>query len=267
MSTQALHEVTKYPPGTFSWVDLTTTDQTASKAFYTQLFGWTCNDMPLGNGQHYTMFQLQGKNVAGCGPMQPAQQEQGMPAYWGTYISVDDADATAEKASAAGGVIMVPPFDIFDSGRMGIIQDPTGGVFGLWQPYNHIGASLINVPNTLVWNELMTREVKAAQQFYAAVFGWTTRESDATSGGGVYNVFLNGDREVAGLFEMNEDMSDIPPNWSIYFQVEDFDAGLAKAQSLGGTPLMDPVDSSAGRLVAIRDPQGAVFNIINATFD
>lgn len=266
MATQAVQAVTKYPPNTFCWIDLSSTDQAKSKEFYTQLMGWTYVDMPMGNDQFYTMFQLHGKDVAGCGPMQAEQQQQGMPSYWASYIAVTDADAIAEKAVAAGGAIMAPPFDVFDSGRMAVIQDPSGGIFGVWQPINHIGSQMVNMPGALVWNELMTRDVEAATQFYNTVFGWTSQNEAPTDNGNAYVMFKNGERAAAGLFQIGEDMGNMPPNWSIYFMVEDVEASLEKAKSLGATPLMDPFDTSAGRMVAIQDPLGAIFNIIKTTY-
>lgn len=41
-------ETDKHKPGAFSWVELTTTDQNAAKAFYTSLFGWTLQEFPMG---------------------------------------------------------------------------------------------------------------------------------------------------------------------------------------------------------------------------
>jgi len=46
----------RYEPGTFSWAELTTTDQDAAKAFYSGLFGWQARDMPMGEGAYYSMM-------------------------------------------------------------------------------------------------------------------------------------------------------------------------------------------------------------------
>src|SRR5947209_5706284 len=57
----AVSERTKYTPGTFSWTDLTTTDQDAAKTFYSGLFGWEAQDNPVGDGVVYSMMMLDGK--------------------------------------------------------------------------------------------------------------------------------------------------------------------------------------------------------------
>ena len=61
-------ERTQYTPGTFSWADLTTTDQDAAKAFYGGLFGWEAEDMPIGDGVYYSMQRVDGKDVAAIPP-------------------------------------------------------------------------------------------------------------------------------------------------------------------------------------------------------
>ena len=50
-------ERTSYEPGTFSWADLSTTDQAAAKVFYSGLFGWEADDMPVGDGTTYSMMR------------------------------------------------------------------------------------------------------------------------------------------------------------------------------------------------------------------
>ena len=167
--------VTEYPDGLFSWVDLTSTDVEASKAFYTQLFGWDAADLDDGQGNYiYTMFTIDGHNVAGLGGMQPEMQAQGMPSHWMAYVNHSDVDHVAEKANTAGGQMVVPPMDVMKSGRMMIVQDPTGAMLGVWQPKEHIGANVVNQPNSLVWNELQTGDLSGARSFYETVFGWET---------------------------------------------------------------------------------------------
>jgi predicted enzyme related to lactoylglutathione lyase len=161
--------VKEYPNGIFNWVDLSTTDIAGAKAFYAGLFGWEAEDQPIDGGGFYTMFKLNGYTVAGAGQMSPEMAESGMPPVWTSYVKHDDADAIAAKIGAAGGQLMMPPMDVMGEGRMVMAADPSGAVFGVWQPKNHIGAQLCNIPNTLVWNELQTRDAAGAQTFYGEV--------------------------------------------------------------------------------------------------
>ena len=56
---------------------------------------------------------------------------------WNTYIWVDDADETADKVRAAGGTVLIEPFDVMDAGRMAVFADPEGAVFCVWQAKEH----------------------------------------------------------------------------------------------------------------------------------
>lgn len=250
--------VTRYPDGVFSWVDLGTTDTEGAKAFYGGLFGWSFLDIPSDSGVVYSMSQVEGHNVAGLGPLDPDMQAQGIPPFWSSYVKHDEVDSVAARAAEAGGNVLFPPFDVMDSGRMTMIQDPTGAMFGVWQPAAHIGAQLVNIPNTLTWNELLTRDLEGAKSFYSAVFGWTY-ETDANG----YVAVSQDDRVQAGMMQINEAMGEIPPNWSAYFLVEDADAAATRVKELQGNVLVPPrLAGDIGKFAVVQDPQGAVFNII-----
>ena len=157
---------------------------------------------------------------------------------------------------------MQPPCDVMTSGRMSLIQDPTGAVFSLWQPQDHIGADLANEPGAFCWNELQTRDVAGATQFYTELFGWTSKTTKNAMGGD-YTEFLNRDRSGAGMLEIQPEWGDMPPNWVVYFVVENCDATLEKAKTLGGRVDMAPIDmADVGRFAIIQDPQGAFFTVI-----
>ena len=160
-----------------------------------------------------------------------------------------------EKAGAAGGTVAMPAMDVMDSGRMIIIQDPTGAMVGLWQPKGHIGAQLVNMPNALVWNELQTKDVDAAMRFYGTVFGWG-HDQDPNG----YQMFKLGERMQAGMLKMDESWGEIPPHWGVYFMSEDIEATAAKAKELGGVIHVPPTSTgTVGRFSVIQDPQGGVF--------
>jgi predicted enzyme related to lactoylglutathione lyase len=111
--------------GAFSWFELTTTDPEAAKNFYTQLFGWTTEDMPMEN-MAYTILKVGEEGVGGI--MQTPPQAEGLPPNWGVFVTVDDVDATAKKAEELGANILVPPTDIPNVGRFFVLQDPQGAV-------------------------------------------------------------------------------------------------------------------------------------------
>jgi predicted enzyme related to lactoylglutathione lyase len=112
--------------GAFSWSELMTTDVGGAKKFYTNLFGWKTEDMPMEN-MKYTIVKVGEEGVGGIMPI-PAQAE-GSPPNWGVYVTVDDVDATARKATELGGKVLIPPTDIPNVGRFSVLQDPQGAVF------------------------------------------------------------------------------------------------------------------------------------------
>lgn len=157
---------TPWPPGTPCWVDLVTSDLEASRRFYGELFGWDFSQGPPEAGG-YLMANIDERPVAGIGPVPPGMQ---LPSAWSTYLATEDAVATADAITAAGGTLVFAPFEVMDAGMMGVASDPTGAAFGIWQAGSHPGVRLANVTNTLTWNEAMTRDYDAAKDFYAAVF-------------------------------------------------------------------------------------------------
>ena len=253
--------VTQYPPNTFAWIDLATPDPAAAKAFYTALFGWDAIDTPLPGGGPYTMLQQDGKDVAALSGHQEGQE--GQPAFWSSYISVEDVDAMTEKAAAAAASVVAPPFDVMEVGRMSVIQDPGGAFVSLWEPRTHIGAQLVNIPNTLSWNELATHDADRAATFYTELFGWVAQPVENDPSPTPYVTFMNNGRAAAGMMAMTDEWGDMPAHWAIYIAVEDPAAIAARAAELGGTVITPPFGAEGiGTIAVLQDPQGAFFNIV-----
>jgi uncharacterized protein len=251
-------EVSEHAPGTPSWVDLASPDVEASERFYGGLFGWTAAETgPVEETGGYKMLQNDGRHVAGLGPV----QAEGQPAMWTTYVSTDDAEATAARVREAGGQVMMEPFDVFDAGRMAVFGDAVGAVISVWEPQTHSGAQVVNEPGSLSWNELAARDIDAAKRFYEAVFGW--RGETNAYGDTSYTEWKLDGRSVGGMIQMNEQWpAEIPAHWMVYFAVDDIDAAVAKAAELGGKVAVEPTDTPVGRFAVLNDPHGAVFSVI-----
>src|SRR5262249_46454543 len=175
----AMAEHSSYPPGTFCWPELSTSDQKAAVAFYRTVFGWDLNDIPMGPDSSYSIFQIRGLDVAAAAGQQPQEREHGVPPHWNSYVSVANVDDSAKKAQALGAKVLAGPFDVMEVGRMAVIQDPTGAVFQLWQPKSHIGAKVLQEPGALTWTELATPDTEAAKTFYTSLFGWKEKTSSS----------------------------------------------------------------------------------------
>jgi uncharacterized protein len=254
-----MSERASYAPGTPSWVDLGSPDLDAAVEFYGTLFGWEVGEAgdPEQTGG-YRMAELGGKPVAG---MMPLMQEGQVPA-WMTYVSVEDADATAVAVKEAGGQVIAAPMDVLDVGRMAVFADPAGAVFAIWQPRAHPGAGLVNEPGAFTWNELNTRDPEAAKSFYAAVFGWEVATHEMGDMG-TYVEWKQGEDPMGGMMDMGDRVPEqVPPHWLTYFAVKDTDAAVEKVKELGGGVAFGPIDIMAGRFAVVHDPQGAMFAVI-----
>lgn len=255
----------RYEPGIFCWVDLTTTDAAGAKAFYGGLFGWETEDTPIGESATYTMLRLDGDDIGGLYEMPVDQREQGVPPSWLSHVSVESADAVAEKARELGGEVLAEPFDVFDSGRMAIIKDSVGAAFSAWQPREHIGAGRVNDAGCLGWNELNTRDPEKASGFYAGLFGW---EMDPMQDDGklAYVLIKNSGWMNGGIMPMSEP-GDAPPHWLPYFIVQSCDRAANTIRELGGAVLVEPFEPGAGRISIASDPQGGMFAIFEGETD
>jgi predicted enzyme related to lactoylglutathione lyase len=254
-------EVSEHTPGTPSWVDLGTPDIEASASFYGGLFGW---DVPESENAEqtggYRQAMLRGKPVAG---MMPLMQE-GQPPAWSSYVSVEDADATAAKVTEAGGQVMAEPMDVMDLGRMAVFADPTGAVFGIWQAGSFAGAGIVGDPGAVVWNELNTPDPDRAKQFYTDVFGWETRPFGGEGGPPYLTAHVGGEETgVAGIMDTRAFDQEVPPHWMVYFAVEDVDNVAGRVSELGGTVAQEPTDiPEVGRMAVFNDPAGVHFAVL-----
>ena len=252
-----------HAPGAPSWFELATGDQAAAEDFYSGLFGWSQRKTPLPDGSHYTIFQLDGRDVGACFTLMADQVAAGVPPHWGVYFKVDDCDAAVERIRGAGGTIFSEPFDVMEHLRMATCADPEGAPFNLQQPRAHAGAGVVREPNSVLWVELATRDLARAEAFYRDVLGWQVEPHAAMPA--QYRVLSaqGSDAGFGGMLAMDEQWAGVPSHWSIYLHVTDVDAVLAQATELGGKVCVPAFDiPGVGRIARIDDPTGAGFYVM-----
>jgi predicted enzyme related to lactoylglutathione lyase len=113
----------------FVHVELNTTDVAKAKGFYSKLFDWKLEDMPMEGGT-YTLIHV-GEGTGGGLMKHPMP---GAPSIWLAYVLVDDIDAATKKVRALGGTVMKDKTEVVGMGWLAIIVDPTGAHLGLWKP-------------------------------------------------------------------------------------------------------------------------------------
>jgi predicted enzyme related to lactoylglutathione lyase len=240
------------------WVDLSSSDPATSREFYSNLFGWDIEVNPDPQYGGYALAKVDGQDVAGIGP----KMSQEAPTAWMLYIGSSDAEETGRKVQSAGGVVVMPAFDVGDQGRMAVFQDPSGAFISAWEARQMPGFQT-GRPNTFGWAELNARGFENASPFYTAVFGWTTKTSEMGEDQQPYTEFQVDGQSIAGGLEMPDMIpAEVPSHWMVYFTVNDVDAAFRKVTELGGREMLAPQDFPGGRFAIVGDREGAAFGLL-----
>jgi uncharacterized protein len=281
-----------YIPGVPCWVDASEPEPEGALDFYGDVLGWEFEDVRSPNSRDgyfiarcetrgWSLFDMSGELRAGeVAAIRSIPDGAPRTAMWNTYIWVDSADDAASRVRAAGGAVVVEPFDLMDAARIAFFADPEGAAFCVWEAQEHRGARVVNDPGSLNFNGLHTRDADRAKSFYGSVFGW---QAFAMDGGAEmwtlagYGDFIErhhpGLRKrwaeagapagfedvVATINPIADDQPETPAHWSVTFAVEDADATAARATELGGRVIVPPFDAPWVRMTVIADPQGATF--------
>jgi hypothetical protein len=242
------------------WVDLSSSDPAAARAFYARLFGWDVVVSPDPQYGGYAMARVDNQDVAGIGPSQP-----GAPTSWAVYLGTDDCAALGGRVEAAGGRVAAPAFDVVDAGRMAVFEDPSGAFIAAWQP-KLMGSFHRGGPGTFGWAELNARGLERAIPFYREVFGWSALTREMDTGVTPYTEFELAGQSIAGAMEMPAMVPAIVPSyWMVYFTVDDIDRSFGRALEAGAREILAPRAYPGGRLAILGDPQGAVFGLMTMT--
>lgn len=251
-------EILKHKAGSFCWMELATTDPGAAKQFYSNLFGWTYFDNPMGPDEVYTTFQLTGLPTGAAYKIGPSMQ--GVPTSWTIYIAVADADGTVAKVAGLGGTVINGPFDVMTYGRMAIIQDPTGATFSIWEPIERQGIGISSEENAFCWADLITTDAAKAKPFYEQLFGWKLSAAKNDPSGYLHIQNGDGQQDMIGGVPPQGPQHGARSHWLLYFQTSDCDGKTQKAEQHGARVYAPPMSiPGAGRISVMADPQGAVF--------
>lgn len=242
----------QFRPGYVVWRELVTSDVEASKRFYGELFNWTIDAVPMGPVTYYMLKS--GERPVG-GMVNPGQP--GVPTHWMSYVSSQEVDEAAKRATKAGGEVLAGP-DTMGPGRFAILRDPSGAAIALWHAQDGDGEAP-GKPGRgeFCWDELATASAVKVEAFYRDVFGWTIGAFDPQ---GLIQVWKKGDAVLGGL------NTQIPPgtpaHWMNYVVVDELGAARERGRKLGATVLVDDVPvADFGRIAILRDAQGGVIGL------
>jgi uncharacterized protein len=238
------------------WIDLSSSDVDRAQEFYGTVFGWTFESAGPDYGG-YIDAAKDGKPVAGLLRNDP---QWNAPDGWTTYFHTADIHALVLKAKVSGGTSCVEPMEVRERGWMAMGIDPSGAVYGLWQPTGHYGLELTGEAGAPAWHQLTTRNFRAALEFYRVVLGWSTEAVSDTDEFRYTNAVFDGE-PLLGVMDGISLLRDTPSNWTIFFGSDDVDKTLQVITELGGGVVRPAEDTPYGRLASATDPTGAVFNL------
>lgn len=248
--------------GDFVWYELLTTDPDAAAVFYGSVLGWTINDSGQA-GMDYRLFSIGGSAIGGLMALPADAVAAGMRPIWLGYIGVDDVDVTIGAITAAGGTVHMPATDIPGVGRLALLADPQGAVFYVMRGTSEATSTAFSgtAPGHCSWNELTTRDLTAALEFYGTRFGWVKGEVMDMGALGDYQFILQDGRGIGAM--MTGPPESPPPMWTYYFRVTDIDAAAERARAGGGHLMHGPCEVPGGDHILIgADPQGALFALV-----
>ena len=118
------------------------------------------------------------------------------------------------------------------------------------------------MPNPVAYFELGGRNPANLREFYTNLFGWEIDAATPSAAGGDYfYVHPTEGGAGGGILQTSGEM---PPHYvMIYVSVDDPQAYLDKAESLGGTTLVPPMEipGGMGHIAVFQDPDGNVIGL------
>ena len=249
----------------FIWYELLTNDHARAKSFYDAVVGWDIESEAT-NSMDYRMIRTPTGNAGGVMQINDEMRSHGARPTWLGYLGVEDVDQIVAAATAAGASIVMPAFDVADVGRIAMLADPSGAPFYVMRPIPPAGnpdaVSTAFAPNLIghcAWNELVTRDLAQAKQFYPALFGWTLGDVMPMGPMGDYQFIEQDGRMIGAMFAPG----DRQPAWRFCFRTADLQRSIDAVNEGGGQVLFGPTEvPGGGRIIQATDPDGAFFMVI-----
>jgi predicted enzyme related to lactoylglutathione lyase len=114
---------------------------------------------------------------------------------------------------------------------------------------------------SLSWFDLTIPNAEEVRDFYSKVIGWKYQPVPMEKGKyNDYNMIApRSDLTVTGVCHAQGVNKNLPPQWMLYFTVEDLDKCVEECNSNGGKIIAEAKDmGNYGRYCVIKDPAGAV---------
>jgi predicted enzyme related to lactoylglutathione lyase len=236
-----------------SFFEVVGRDRRALEAFYTELFGWQTTDVP--GPIEYAMVApgAEGGIPGGIGAT-----PDGSEGHVTFYAAVDDVSAALQKAESLGGKTALPAMDI-PKGQIGLLADPEGHIVGVWRGETSAGDAG-GAGSPVVHFEVMGRDGDTLRSFYGELFGWEFNRPGPEMDYGLVDA-EEGQGIAGGVGASPQGDGHV----MFYVGVDDLQATLDKAESLGGKTVSPPMDVVEGtRIAHVGDPEGHTVGIVSS---
>ncbi len=113
----------------FDHVELHSKNPKAAREFYSGVFGWTYDEMPMPDGVYVMVRNAEGAQIGGI----VKKRDKSAPEAWVGYITVPSVKRTLAKAVRRRAKVVVDYTKIPGMGAFAILKDPRGGSFAVWE--------------------------------------------------------------------------------------------------------------------------------------
>lgn len=242
-------------PSAFIRHVLSAQDPSRAKAFLCALFAWDFSnpDPSTGIVQIFSSTQEIGYIV----PMGLLTKET----QWTPMLTVADLTASATLAKSLGAKILGHSERIVRLGPVVSLEDATGALTLLIQPYTAENKRFKRVPGRIVWSELGTNDLQRSIRFWKQVSKWDISRHDLGALGSYIVLRDPGctPPDAGGMHVLPQGNS----RWMSYVAVQSIQETLHRVTMLDGTVLTAPtMVPGLGTFAAITDSQGAAISVV-----
>jgi len=245
--------IVAHTPGRFVWRERTTPDAGIAREFYSELLGWTWEEVQSIDGLYWVAYADETR----VGGLWRPPSGASMPVAWNSYLSVEDVDAITRRAQEMGWKVFRPPTEIPGIGRFSVIADFAGAAV---LPYRNVGPDPspgeVAPPGAFCWESLVTSDIPRALREYGTLFGWRCQSSPS----GEVPIFAVDDTRGGQVADVQRAQQG-PPRWLTYVRVMDASLCSSRVEKLGGKVVVPRVDIPQGTISFIADPGGAMFGL------
>ena len=247
--------------GRFLWQELRSRDPDAAAGFYTRVMPW--KSQPFAPGVPYTVFVADdtgGRMVAGATRLGDDPGTSGTRPQWLGLVGSGDVDVTVAQAVARGARVVQPATDMPDVGRIAVLADPQGGLFGVYKP-SHERDTVDTPHGGYSWHEFAASELVSAFDFYQSLFGWQVLDRVPMGPMGEYLLYGRNGKQEGGMYAITAGKGQ-HVGWLPYVSHHSVDEAARRTVAAGGQIANGPMDvPGGGRIAHLIDPQGVMFAV------